>query len=223
MNTKIINEKINEIWSIVRENSLSIKALKESQQVTTLQINTLNKQIEELKDSQKKTDIQIQETAQQMKQTDIFLSNKFSELKEYVGNIGQNNGAVAESFFYETLANKMELGDFHFDFIEPNVKRANRKLNIQGEYDIVLYNSKLIVIIETKYKVHPNDIEKLLEKKIPNYRKLFPEKQNYTIYGAIAGLAFPDNVKEMALNQGLFVLTQGEGNIQVEQTHIQAF
>jgi len=202
MNSEDTKNAIEEIWSILRENAVQMKE-------TDRQI--------------KSTDRQIKETDRQRKETERYLREKFSELKEYVGNIGQNNGAVAESFFYNTLAKSMKIDEFTFDFIDANVERQNRRQNIKGEYDIVLYNSSVITIVETKYKVHPNDIKALKEKKLPMFRRLYPDKKDFTLYGAIAGMAFPPEVKKMALEQGLFVLTQGGGNIHVEKSNLQTF
>ncbi len=228
---------IQAIKKIQRENSiLHTKGLKDIQAIKKIQrensilqtknlkdIQSLRKSQQELTMQIKETDRQMKETDRQMKETDKHLREKFSDLKDYVGNVGKNNGAVAESFFYNTLAKTMKLDRFTFDFIEPNVERINRRQNMKGEYDIVLTNSTVIVIVETKYKVHPNDIKKFKEKKLPMFRKLFPDKKNYILYGAIAGMAFPSEIKEMALEQGLFVLTQGKGNITVEKSDIQDF
>ena len=238
MTDKDTKNAIEEIWSLMRENA---KQMKETDRHLKEQFSDLKEQMKEqiketdrylketdrhLKETDrhlKETDRQMKETDRQMKETDMQLREKFSDLKDYVGNVGQNNGAVAESFFYNTLANNMKLGDFTFDFIEANVERQNRRQNIKGEYDIILHNSHVITIVETKYKVHPNDIKKLKEKKLPMFSRLYPDKKDFTLYGAIAGMAFPKKVKELALEQGLFVLTQGGGNIHVEKRNIQKF
>ena len=165
----------------------------------------------------------IKETSQQMKETDQHLKEKFSELKVYVGNVGRNNGDVAEEFFYHTLAKDMKLDKYKFDVIQPNVRGHIPRKNIQGEYDIVLHNSNVIVIVEVKYKVHSNDIVDFKEKKLPTFRKLFPDKKDFKIYGAIAGMAFPLEFKKKALDNGLLVLTQGGGRIKVEKSKVQNF
>jgi len=172
--------------------------------------------IHELTQRQKETDRQI-------KNTDRYLKEKFSDLKEYVGGLGKNIGDAAESYFYETLANTMKIGDLEFDFIDKNVKRKNKRQNIEGEYDIILTNSESIAIIEIKHKFHPNDIDKLLNKKLPTFKKLFPEKKDFNIYFVVAGLSIPDDTKKLAFENGFFVMTQGGGKINVAHDDIKAY
>ena len=202
-------DESKEIWALVHENVKQIKKLSDSQLKTDQQV--------------KETQQQMKETQQQMKETDRYLRKKFSELKKYVGNMGQNNGDVAETFFYQSLSKSMKLDKFSFDTIVPNLIKVKRRKNIRGEFDIVLYNSEVIVVVETKYKVHPNDILLFKEKKLPLFRLLSPELKNYSVYGAIAGMAFPHEVKINAIEEGLFVLTQGGGNVLVDKGIVQTF
>ena len=179
--------------------------------------------IHELSQRQKETDRQLKETDRQLKETDKHLKEKFSELKEYVGGIARNNGDVAESYFYETIADTMKIGELDFDIIEKNVKRMNRRQNIRGEYDIILINSESIAIVEIKYKLHPGDIEKIVNKKIPVFKKLFPEKKDFKLYIAVAGLSVPDDSKKLAFKHGFFVLTQGGGKLNFEHDYIKIY
>jgi len=179
--------------------------------------------IHELSQRQKETDRQLKETDRQLKETDKHLKEKFSELKEYVGGIARNNGDVAESYFYETIADTMKIGELDFDIIEKNVKRMNRRQNIRGEYDIILINSESIAIVEIKYKLHPGDIEKIVNKKIPVFKKLFPEKKDFKLYIAVAGLSVPDDSKKLAFKHGFFVLTQGGGKLNLEHDYIKIY
>jgi len=177
----------------------------------------------QLKEQSKETDRRLKETELQIKETDRILREKFSELKEYVGGIGRNNGDVAESYFYETLANNMKIGDLDFHIIEKNVARMNKRQNIKGEYDIILTNSDSIALVETKYKVHPNDINKIVNNKIPIFRKLFPEKKDYKLFVVVAGLSFPEDSKQLAFDYGFFVLTQGGGKLNIEHGDIKEY
>ena len=212
---------IDDVWAVIHELTLSQKEtdrqFKEQLKETDRQLKETDRQ---LKEQLKETDRQLKE---QLKETDRHLKEKFSELKEYVGGIGRNNGDVAESYFYETLANTMKIGNLDFDFIEKNVKRINRRQNLEGEYDIILTNSESIAIIEVKYKFHPNDIDKVLNKKIPTFKKSFPDKKDYKLYIVIAGFCIPDDTKKFAFDNGFFVLSQGGGKINLEHDIIKAY
>ena len=105
----------------------------------------------------------------------------------------------------------MEVGNIKYDYVERNKDRKIKQL--QGEYDIVLVNSKRILIVEVKYKFHPSDVEVFLEKKLPKFKKLFPEYKDYTIYGAIAGMSVPNETLLKAEKHGLMCFTQAGDSI----------
>ena len=53
---------------------------------------------------------------------------------------------------------------------------------------------------------------KKLERKMRNFKKLFPIYETYKLYGAIASFHINDDAKEAALNQVFFVLRRS-GNV----------
>ena len=169
-------------------------------------------QLRELKISQAQTD-------EQMKRTD----QKLEKLSKELGNIGNNNGAVAEEFFWNALKNIKEFKGIKVDFADRNVYR--QKGLLADEFDAILWNGSSVIIVETKYKIHPNLIEKIKEKKIPNFKKLFSDKADHKIYYAIAGFAIPNQVAEEAKREGFFVIKQfaDSENIIIENNEIKAY
>lgn len=128
---------------------------------------------------------------------------KLDKLGELYGNIGQNQGDVAEEFFFNSLANDTHLGSIHFDDIEKNGHKRRGKT--EEEYDIIMTNGDAVGIVEVKYKVHEYDLDKL-DCKMQNFKKLYPIYQNYKQYGAIASFQINDSAKREALKRGYFVL-----------------
>ena len=111
----------------------------------------------------------------------------------------------AEETIYNALAKKMAFGGTKFDDIFRNMKLHKKSLNLKGEFDVVLENGDTLAIIETKYKVRPEDVSKLIEQP-NNFRKLFPTYSNYKILLGIGGLCFENDVIEDAQKQGIGVL-----------------
>jgi len=212
-----------EVWASIHELTQRQKETDRLIRNTSLEFSELRALLKKTDQQIKDTDQQIKETDKQIKETDRHLKEKFSELKEYVGGIGQNNGDVAESYFYDAIAKTMKIGELDFDIIEKNVKRTNRRQNIEGEYDIILTNSESVAIIEIKYKFHPNDIDKAVNKKIPVFKRLFPEKKDYKLYIVIAGLSMPDDTKKRAFDNGFIILTQGGGQFNLEHDEIKPY
>ena len=69
-----------------------------------------------------------------------------------------------------------------------------------------------IAIIETKYKAHIRDVEKLLNKKYENFKKLYPEYKEYKHHLGIASFYINEDVRDMALDNGVMIL-QRRGDI----------
>ena len=171
---------------------------------------------QELKDLVASLVVSQQKTDEQMKKTD----SKFQEIQEeikklskYIGNIGNNEGDIAEEFFYNSLHDR-KVGGITYDFINKNITR--KRDDVEDEFDIVLVNGEDIAIIEVKYKAHERDLQRLLHKKYTNFKKLYPEYKNYKHHLGLASFYMSDDLKEEALSNQVMILRR-KGDI-VETT-----
>jgi Holliday junction resolvase-like predicted endonuclease len=148
-------------------------------------------------------------TDEQMKRTD----EKLERIGINLGNIGKNQGDVAEEFFFQSLIKDNHLGKIHFDDVVKNMEKHRGQ--IQEEYDLVMTNGDAIAVVEVKYKAHKNDLDKL-DRKMKNFKKLFPIYQAFKQYGAIAAFHINDDAKEEALRRGYFVLQRSGDLVHTE-------
>lgn len=155
---------------------------------------------------QAKTDAQLAKTDAQLAKTD----KKLDRLAEMYGGIGENQGHAAEEFFYNSLKAKPELNGVMYDFIEKNVTRC--KSGVEREFDILLVNGHDVSIIEVKYRAHPSDVVKLIEKQARDFKFLFSQYENYNVHLVLAALSMDDEVKQLALESGVTVL-QRKGDL----------
>ncbi len=132
--------------------------------------------------------------------------DKLTRMGLRLGNIQQNNGDVAEEYFFNTVERTMKLGDISFDFINRNLKGYIKKTKLEGEYDIILVNGKSVAFIETKYKMHENDVIKIKEKMIPTFKKLFPMYKDLKLFAGIASFHISGKVKDLAKEFGFYIL-----------------
>jgi hypothetical protein len=174
--------------------------------------------------SQKKTDEQMKKTDEQMKELKVSQEQmglrleasqeksdrRLDKVAKLVGNISNNQGDIAEEFFYNSLKAKPSVAGINYDFIEANAHRSKNK--IEDEYDILLVNGKDIAIIETKYKAHTSDVEKLINKKYENFKKLYPEYKDYNHHLGLASFNMNEDVKELA-SQNSVILLQRKGDL----------
>lgn len=168
-----------------------------------------------LHEAQKRTDEQMNRTVEQMKRNDKMLTEKLDRMGITLGNIGQNQGDVAEEFFFQSLIKDNHLGSIHFEDVVKNMEK--HRSQIQEEYDLVMTNGDAIGIVEVKYKAHNNDLDKL-DRKMKHFKQLFPIYKTFKQYGAIAAFHINDDAKEEALRRGYFVLQRSGDLVHTESS-----
>ena len=137
-------------------------------------------------------------------------NKEIDKLSQYVGNIGQNQGDVAEEFFVNSIGSTLKVGNIQYDELNKNMYRKTKKA--EGEFDIVLVNGTELALIETKYKAHENDVDTLINKKYENFKKLYPEYKDYNHHLGLASFYINDETKEKALNNNVMIL-QRKGDL----------
>ena len=145
---------------------------------------------------------------------------KLDRLEALYGNVADNQGSVAEEFFYNSLNANPVIGSVKYDRVTPNlIVGAKGK---QAEFDLVLVNGNSVAIVEIKHKAHLSALDQL-EKQLVRYREIFPEHASYKLYGGIAGLSVPTNVEQEAHHRGLFVLKQQDNVMTADTQTMRAF
>ncbi len=190
-----------------------VAGLAVAQDRTDAQIKATDQQIAGLTVAQKATDEQMQRNAIAQKATDEQMQRtdeKLDRIGAMLGSIGQNQGAVAEEFFYNSLKETQTLAGVHYDFIDKSLSRTSN--GISDEYDIILVNGQDVAIVEVKYKAHESDLDKLLTKKFNNFKKLFPAYKDYRHHLVLATFHLYNELKERALQNNVIVL-QRKGDI----------
>ena len=129
---------------------------------------------------------------------------KLDKLARMYGGVANNQGAVAEEFYFNSLKHNPVLRGIHFDSVYKNL--TNNSHGIEDEYDILLLNGRDVFIIEVKYKARADDVTTLIQKKAANFRPLFPAYQDHTLHLGLASFHMDDEVKRSALSQGVTLL-----------------
>lgn len=190
----------DELKALVASLAVSQKLTDEQLRQTDAQIKETDAQLKQAATQLKKTDAQLKQTDAQLRRTD----QKLERIGITVGNIGQNQGAVAEEFFYNSLKDTQTLAGIHYDFIDKNISRTHN--GITDEYDMILINGQDVAIIEVKYKAHEADLTKLITKKYANFKSLFPAYKDYRHHLVLATFHLYDDLKEKALENNVIVL-----------------
>ena len=146
---------------------------------------------------------------------------RFSKMHFDQSAMSHNFGSAVEDYFYNSMADNPTLGGIQFDDIGRNVQRRSKRL--EDEYDIVLYNGDCIALIECKTKAHEKDITTLIDKKVGNFRTLFPYYKDYKIYLGLASFSFYPDLEAFAKEKGVAILKQKGEVMEIEADNLKAY
>ena len=150
---------------------------------------------------------------------------KVNGVNSRVDGIGDSNGRFAEEYFLNSLERKMEFAGVHFDDIA-EFKRSMKMPSgekLKGQFDIVMINDDAVAIIEIKYKANNKHyLHEMVERKVPNFRTLFPDYKDYRIYLGLGAMSFDDKVVEEAKELGIGLLRQIGETIEYETGWVRA-
>lgn len=152
----------------------------------------------------------MNQTFAEIRQLSVQSEAKLERMGIHLGGISNNQGDVAEEFFYNSLCDQKDLAGVHYDFVDKHWK--NRVGQLTDEFDIVMVNGSDVAVIEVKYKAHDSDLEKLLTQKQSNFRALYPAYKDYHHHFGLASFNVNDELKEKALQHGIIVL-QRKGEV----------
>ncbi len=137
------------------------------------------------------------------------------------GNMSNNLGESTEDYFYNSMLDNPVLGGIKFDTIRKNIHTRTKRM--EDEFDIVLYNGDSIGLIECKYKAHENDLRRLIDRKVHNFRELFPDFKDYKIYLGLASFSFYPELEEMAKENGVAILKQKGDVVEIEADNLKTY
>jgi len=143
-----------------------------------------------------------------------------------LNGISKSNGRAAESMVYDFFEGRMMFAGTAFDEIQWGINRKKKLPNgnkIEGEYDIVLYNGSAIGLIEAKYRVRLEDLDRLINEQLPRFKELFPQFGDFKFYLGLGGMSFDDGVEKEALRRGVGTLKLGGGAVEIDEKNVKAW
>jgi len=147
-------------------------------------------------------------------------------MQREIGGISNSNGELAEEFFYNSLKETMTFAGIRFDVISDKFggrRILPDKTEIKAQFDIVLHNGKSIALIEAKYKANLKDVKELVEKKVPNFKFLYPEYATRKLYLGIGSLVLKDRVIQEAKKLGIGLMRQRGDAVEYKTDWVRAY
>ena len=216
-----------EIMTLMYENAKGFAELKEQQKEMDARIDKLYKVVCKVTKSSGMDDNaeSFAELKEQQKESSARIDKRIDKLVKVVCGVTKSNGMMAEECFYNSLKTAKTFGGVHFDVVRRNLHEDLSKDgdNLEGEYDIIMINGDSMCIVETKYRVRPNDVSDLVKSRLKRFKKLFPEYAKYKIYLGIGGMSFERGVKREAKSYGVGILKLKGEVVQIEDKNLKFF
>jgi len=178
--------------------------------------------IASLRETERILEKQFAETDRLMKESSANFDREMKELRQELGSIGNNNGELAEEYFFNTFRKDKTFANETFEKVLRNRMIKNGKWN--AEFDIVLINDKSVAIIEVKYRATTVNInvDKLISR-IKPFKVLFPECENHNIYLGVAAMSFQKKFAQQLRNEGIVTIHQVGKKMVVYDKALKAF
>ncbi|HEV2846829.1 MAG TPA: DUF3782 domain-containing protein [Thermoanaerobaculia bacterium] len=152
-----------------------------------------------------------QELVEAQKETD----RQLKELGKQLGGLGDKFGSFTEGLALPSMT-KILGRDFHMDKIAARVRARNNGHSM--EIDVLAYSRDLAgdaVIVEVKSHLREDGLEQM-RKILRDFRDFFPEHAHRKIYGILAVVDAPDDLREKVLREGIYLARIHDGQFEIQ-------
>lgn len=176
-------------------------------------IASIAKLQEETVRSMAETDRKMEEVARQIAETD----KQIKQTDRQLGKLGNKFGSFAEGMALPSME-KILRDRFNMDVVMP---RATSRLNGRTiEIDVMAYDNgsrNELTIVEVKSHLSSEGINQIL-KTIEEFPKFFSAHRDRTVYGIIAAVDIPQNLRAEVLKEGLYLARIHDGEFELLTT-----
>ena len=174
------------------------KKTEAAQQKTEVAQQKTEAALASLVEEHKKTEAAQQKTEAAQQKTE----SSIRELNKNLGGIGITLGGMTEDLFRRNVAGILEQRGIRLDSLEHNLKMPD------AEFDLVGFNGSQVILIEVKSRLQVQDIDALIFKQIPTFRRYFNDYKDHKLMGGLASLAIDEKLEKQVEKAGLFLFTQ---------------
>ena len=212
----------DDVWRLLGE---LIAAQKETERRFQETDRILKEQSQEtdriLKEQSQETERRFQETdrilKEQSQETDRILKEQSQKTDRQIQRVSQDIGKLGNRLgeFVEWQVRPAAVQLFKQRGIDVHELQAGVSVKRNGEgleIDLLVINDTEAVLIEVKSKLTQPDVDKHLER-LDKFKRLMPRYQDVRAMAAVAAMVVPDEVRDYAYSQGLFVLAQSGDNL----------
>jgi len=169
----------------------------------------------ELKESRIEFDTRLKESRAESERSKKEVDKQLKELGKQIGGLSNKFGSFTEGLALPSMT-KILREQFDMNIIAPRVwaRRNGKSL----ELDVLAYSNgkqKAVYVVEVKSHLREEGLEQLLNT-LQVFPEFFQEHKDKKLYGILAAVHIPENMKIKILESGIYVAT-----IQDEQFKLQ--
>lgn len=179
-------------------------ALAESQQETDRRLReSLEETDRRIRESREETDRQLQETGQ-------FLR----EVGKQIGGLGDKFGSFTEGLALPSMTRILQ-ERFGMQVISPRVIARNNGHSL--EVDVLAYSntSDDVYVVEVKSHLREDSLEQM-RRILRDFRSFFPVHRDKKIYGILAAVDAPEEIRNRVLREGIYLARVHDGHFEVQ-------
>jgi hypothetical protein len=153
---------------------------------------------------QQETDRFLRETDRQLQESRKAAERELRELKQQLGGLGQKFGGFTEGMAFPSM-DKILRERFGMNVVSPRV--IVRRNGGTLELDVLAYSNSTVneaYVVEVKSHLREDGLEQI-KKILQEFRRFFPEHAGKKIYGILAAVDAPEDVREKVLKEGIYL------------------
>ena len=195
----------NEIWDILKENSVQIGRLQSAQLETDRILKELSAEIKE-------TSREIKENSREIKEVQKETAREIKAVNTSIGRLSNRLGEFVEEAVRPSAVRLFRERGIDVHEVHQNV--TSDREGSAFEIDLLVVNNQDVVAIECKSNLSIDDVNEHLER-LEKIKRFLPDHVNKRISGAVAGMVIPANVATYAIKKGLYVIGQNGEHLEL--------
>jgi len=166
-------------------------------------------------ESQKKWEETRKEMAETHKETERLMQR----LEKNMGGLNNSIGEIVEMIVIPGVKEKMNAFGYTFTMASPGKEYSNTDGSTLTEVDLLLENCDEVMVVEVKTQVSKKWVERHLKRlEILRQKERITGMTGKTMYAAIAGIGFDAEARELAANNGMYLIDINEDTERVDVT-----
>ena len=200
-----------ELKDLVASLAVSQKETDRQLQATSEEVKSLARQVQETGQMQQETDRQLKALQSEVR----AVERQVKQTNKQLGELGNRWGSYTEGLIYPSVE-KALLEKFRLDYVNSRASSHRKGHNL--EIDILGYaNSTLntAFVVEVKSRAKDEDLEQLLNT-LAEFPQAFPQHADKQVYGMLAAVDIPLNIRQRAAKLGLYVMRSSADSFKLE-------